>query len=180
MSLLPGRQIYLTGYMATGKSKVGPILAERLQRLYVDTDDLIVEADGRPIPDIFEQDGEAAFRRIEHACVEKASGMPAAVVALGGGAVTQEANWDVIRQTGVCLCFWATPEVIAERVSRSDERPLLVGMDDAALMDKILKMLAEREPYYSRADARVQSTEERTPEETTDLAIEALRRLDSA
>ena len=180
MSLFRGGQIYLTGFMATGKSKVGPILAERLQRLYVDTDDLIVEEAGRSIAEIFEQDGEAAFRAVEHACVKKASEMSGAVVALGGGAVTQEINWNVIRKTGVCLCFWAEPEVIARRVSRSDERPLLIGMDEATLMEKILKMLADRKPYYLRADARVQSVEERTPEETAELAIEALRRLEPA
>ena len=180
MSLLSGKQIYLTGFMATGKSKVGPLLADRLQRLYVDTDDLIVEADGRSIPEIFEQDGEAAFRQIEHDCVTKASAMSEAVVSLGGGAVTQEGNWEVIRQTGVCLCFTASQEVIYARVSRSDERPLLSGLDEDALREKIRRMLSDREPYYSRADAYVESVEERTPDETTELAIEELRKLDTA
>ena len=66
MTLLEGKQIFLTGFMATGKTKVGRILAERLGRPFVDTDNLIVATAGKSIPEIFDQDGEDAFRRIEH------------------------------------------------------------------------------------------------------------------
>ena len=177
MSPLSGRQVYLTGFMATGKSKVGPILAERLGRAFVDTDDLVVEAEGRSIQEIFEKDGEAAFRRIEHACVVKASEMPEAVISLGGGAITQERNWDTVRATGVCVCLRATAETIFERVSRSDERPLLSGLGDEERMARIRQMLAERATWYDRADVAVMSTEERTPEETAELVIVELERL---
>jgi len=163
--------------MATGKTKVGRILAERLGRPFVDTDDLIVETAGKTIPEIFAQDGEAAFRRIEHGCVVRASQMGEAVIALGGGAITQEANWETVRQTGICLCLKASPETIFERVSRNQERPLMAGLDDSARMARIRRMLAERQPFYSRADAFVASTECHTPEETADLAISELKKL---
>lgn len=177
MNLLSGQSIFLTGFMATGKTKVGRILADRLGRLFVDTDDLVVETAGKTIPEIFAQDGEAAFRRIEHDCVVRASRMGDAVIALGGGAITQEANWATIRQTGACLCFRASPQTIFERVSRNEKRPLMADLNAAGRMAKIRHMLAERRPFYNRADAFVTSTEDRTPEETANLAISELQKL---
>ena len=177
MSLLAGRQIFLTGFMATGKSKIGSLLAERLGRLFVDTDELIVQAAGKTVPEIFEQDGEAVFRWIEHDCVVRASQMPDAVIALGGGAITQEANWEVIRETGVCVCLRASAETIFERVSRTEgERPLMAGLDDAGRLAKIKEMLVEREAYYSRADLFVTSASDGLPEETAEAAIAELRK----
>lgn len=173
---LRGRQIFLAGFMATGKSKVGPILARRLDRIFVDTDELIVESAGKSIPRIFAEDGEAAFRRIERVCVVKAAGMPDAVIALGGGAVTQEGNWDTIRASGVCLCLRASAETILTRLGRAEgERPLMAGLNDEERMEKIRSMLAARAPFYNRADALVESTDYRTPEETVQLALKALK-----
>ena len=178
-SLLRDRQIFLTGFMATGKSKIGPILARRLDRIFVDTDELIVEAAGKSIPRIFAEDGEAAFRRIERGCVAHAAGMPAAVIALGGGALTQEGNWDTIRASGVCLCLQASAETIFTRLRRTEgERPLMAGLTDEDRMAKIRSMLAARAPFYDRADAFVASTEDRAPEETVQLAVSALEGLD--
>ena len=178
MRLLEGRQIFLTGFMATGKSKIGPLLAGLLGRPFVDTDALVEETAGKTIAEIFETEGEAVFRRIEHDCVATASAMPDSVISLGGGAITQEANWDVMRQTGVCLCLKASVETIFARVTRSDERPLLSGLGDAERMDRIHRMLNERKRYYSRADVFVTSTEDRTPGETADLAVKELGKLD--
>ena len=102
--------------------------------------------------------------------------MDSAVISLGGGAITQERNWKVIRETGVCLCLRASAETIFDRVSRKEERPLLAGLDDEGRMQKIRAMLQEREPFYSRADVFVTSTENRTPEETAEIAIRKLKR----
>ena len=177
-SPLRGRQIFLTGFMATGKSKIGPILAVRLGRIFVDTDALIENAAGKSIPRIFAEDGEHAFRRIEHSCVVRAAGMREAVIALGGGAVTHEMNWDTIRASGVCLCLRASPATIFARLRRTEgERPLMAGLNDEDRMEKIRSMLAARAPFYDRADAFVESTERRTPEETVELAVSALKSL---
>ena len=110
--------------------------------------------------------------------MRKASEMRDAVIALGGGAITQEANWETIRETGVCLCLRALPETIFERVSRTEgERPLMAGLDDAGRLEKICKMLAAREPFYNRADVFVMSSEGKTPEDTADEAIVELEKL---
>ncbi len=173
---LPDKPIFLTGFMATGKSKVGRILAERLGRAFVDTDDLVVEAAGKSIPDIFAQDGEPVFRQLEHEAIQRASQMPCAIISLGGGAVTQERNWDVIRASGVCLCFRASVETIYERVSRKrDERPLLAGLDDDGLRQRIKEMLEKRAPFYNRADAFVTSSDEYSPEDMAEVALDALK-----
>jgi len=172
------KPIFLTGFMATGKSKVGRVLAERLGRVFVDTDEMIVEAAGKSIPEIFEQDGEPVFRQLEHEAIRRASEMDNVIVSLGGGAITQVRNWDVIRATGVCLCFTASVETIFERVSRKrDERPLLAGLDDAGLRTKIETMLQERDVYYKKSDAFVESVEDREPEETADLALVELEKV---
>jgi shikimate kinase/3-dehydroquinate synthase len=178
MVQLVDNPIFLTGFMATGKTKVGRVLADRLGRGFVDTDDLIVEAAGKSIPEIFEADGEVVFRDLEHEAVRCASVTSNVVVSLGGGAITQERNWDVIRATGVCLCFRASVETIFKRVERKrDERPLLAGLDDEGLRAKIGMMLKDRAPFYDRADAFVTSMEDRTPEETAEMALTELRKV---
>ncbi len=176
MSDLPDKPIFLTGFMATGKTKVGRVLAAWLQRPFVDTDDWVVEAAGKTIPEIFEQDGEAAFRQWEHKAIIEASQRGPVIVSLGGGAIAQERNWAVIRKTGVCLCFRASVHTIFERVCRKrDKRPLLAGLDDDGLKNKIAEMLADREPFYARADAFANSTNDRTPEDTARMALVALQ-----
>ena len=176
MNRVPEGQIFIAGFMATGKSRIGPILARRLGRAYVDTDDLVQEAVGKTIPEIFEKEGEEAFRKIEQACVTAASKMPNSVIALGGGAIAHEPNWKTIRSTGICICLRATPETIFKRVARSGRRPLLKGLSGEARMAKIRQLLVEREPFYRRADLFVMSTNERTPEETVERIMLSLEK----
>ena len=129
-------------------------------------------------PRFFEQDGETAFRQLEHQAVIEASKMGNVIISLGGGAITQERNWAVIRKTGVCLCFRASVDTIFERVSRKrDERPLLAGLDDEGLKNKIEVMMADRERFYARADAFATSTNDRTPEDTAETALIELQRV---
>lgn len=172
------KPIFLTGFMATGKSKVGRVLADVLGREFVDTDEMIVEAAGKSIPEIFDEDGEAHFRQLEHEAIVRASQMDHVIISLGGGAITQDRNWDVIRQTGVCLCFTASVDTIFERVYRKkDERPLLAGLDEQGLRDKIETMLRARDRFYKQADAFVTSTEDRSPEDTAELALAELKKV---
>ncbi len=178
MRFLYDKPIFLTGFMATGKSKVGRVLATLLGRVFVDTDEMIVEMTGKSIPEIFEQDGESVFRELEHKAILQASQMADVIVSLGGGAITQARNWDVIQKTGVCLCFTASVETIFERVSRKrHERPLLMGLDDDGLRNKIKTMLQERDVFYKQADAFVNSTETCSPEETAERALVALEKV---
>lgn len=178
-AILEGRQIFVTGFMATGKSKIGPILAALTDRAYVDTDEMIVEAAGKSIPEIFEQDGEDAFRDLEHRCVTEAAKGEAAVISLGGGAIAYERNWNVIEREGVSLCIRASVDTIYGRVARKrDERPLLADLSEAECREKIRSMLEERERYYGRANVFVTSDEVKSPEDTAVEALGLLRALD--
>jgi shikimate kinase len=154
------RPLFLTGFMATGKSRIGRVLALRLDRPFYDTDEMVETRAAKPIPRIFSEDGEQVFRQLEAECVVDAASRPEAVVALGGGAITHGENRDSIRAArGILICIQADTETILERVSRRDDRPLLAGLTRAEKREKIESMLQERAPHYSTADITVRSTE---------------------
>ena len=92
--------VFLTGFMGTGKTKIGRLLAQLLGRVFVDTDHLIEERAGQSIPQLFATHGEAQFRQLEHQCLAEAAARPGAVIALGGGAIAQERNWELLGRAG--------------------------------------------------------------------------------
>ena len=149
--------------MASGKSRTGRALAERLGRTFVDTDAVIVERAGKSITDIFAQDGEAAFRQMERDIIaEIARNEAPQVVSLGGGALNQPENLKVIRESGTIIRLWASPEILSERIGRKNTRPLLANLSDEERLVKIKTMLKEREPIYAQADFSVESTNDAT------------------
>ena len=168
--------VFLTGFMATGKSKIGRLLASRMRRVFIDTDEMIEARAGKAIAAIFADEGEESFRALERECVAEAASQEA-VVALGGGAITQDENWKAIRDvSGVLICLEADVETILTRVSRRETRPLLAGLNREEQREKIGRMLTERAPYYGRAHITVRSSEDRLPEETVGELLELLRK----
>ncbi len=153
--------IYFTGFMASGKSRIGHAVAERLHTTFIDTDAAIVEREGKSISEIFAEDGEAAFREMEKKLIEEIAADPnPKVVALGGGTLSQASIVSLIRKTGLIVRLWASPEVLSERIGRKDTRPLMAGLSPEARLEKIKTMLAERESRYALADFSVESTNE--------------------
>ncbi|MBR4008138.1 shikimate kinase, partial [Fibrobacter sp.] len=151
--------IFLTGFMASGKSRTGRTLSERLGRPLVDTDAVIVERAGKSISEIFEQDGEAKFREMERDVIaEIAANETPQVVSLGGGAINNPENVKVIRESGTLIRLWAKPEILSERIGRKNTRPLLANLSDEERLAKIKVMLKEREKNYAQADFSVEST----------------------
>jgi len=144
----------LIGFMGTGKSTIGRLVAEHVQFGFVDTDEWIVERLGRSISDIFAQEGEAAFRQYEKNALEALAGRRNLVIAAGGGLAADPANMASLKAH--CLVFWlvASPETIWERVQTQTHRPLLQGPDP---MGKIRELLAAREPAYRQADVFIHS-----------------------
>lgn len=139
----------LIGFMGTGKSSVGRLLASQLNFRFVDTDVLIEEQAGRSISEIFARDGEAAFRAIEKAVVADLARSRGLVISTGGGLAADESNLASLKQHALVVCLWASPEVIWERVRHQRHRPLL---QDAEPMEKIRALLAARAPFYKQAD----------------------------
>ena len=166
--------IFLTGFMGVGKSKIGGILAWRLARDFLDTDQMVEERAGMEIAAIFASAGEEHFRQLEHECVRDACARKNAVISLGGGAIVQQRNLELVRREGILICLEADVETIVERVSRRDVRPLLSGLSAEEKREKIESMLAERAPYYDQAHIKMLSSEGLAPEETAEKLIELL------
>ncbi len=168
--------VFLTGFMATGKSKIGRLLASRMRRIFIDTDQMIEARAGKAIAAIFADEGEESFRALERECVVEAASREA-VIALGGGAIAQEKNLKAIGDAdGVLICLEADVDTILKRVSRRDTRPLLSGLSWEEKREKISSMLAERAPYYGRAHITVRSTDDRRPDDTVSELMELMRR----
>lgn len=160
MPPLHGKNIYLTGFMATGKSRVGKELARLLNRPFTDTDSLIEADAGLAISEIFERMGENAFRDLESDIVRQVSTRQEWVIALGGGAVIREENWRAISSSGVVVCLSASLDTLVARVRRKNNRPLLENLSDESLQQKISDMLTLRMPHYLKADYFFESLEE--------------------
>jgi shikimate kinase len=169
---LPDR-LLLIGMMASGKTTVGRIVAERLGWGYLDSDEQVCERTGRSVREIFEQDGEAAFRKEERLALEAAvADDQPRVIAVAGGAVLDIANRTLLRRAGTIAWLRADPEVLAERVGRSGQghRPLLGDDPGAALR----RLDAERRPIYEELADIVLDVEGRSPEELAEALVQEL------
>ncbi|RDU35201.1 shikimate kinase [Neobacillus piezotolerans] len=154
------RTIFLIGFMGSGKSTVGRLLAERLGVRFIDTDEEIAEKEGKSINEIFAEDGEAYFRELETALL---TGLPEsnAVVGTGGGVPLKEINRVVMKEKGIAVFLDAPADVILSRLIYDQSRPLLKGDKDKEIRER----LSIRMPIYLEiADIRI-STSGKTPEE---------------
>jgi shikimate kinase len=168
---MPDKMVILTGFMGSGKSSVGTLLAERFGCRYIDLDAVIVEAAGCSINEMFARDGEAAFRalesaRLEHLLMSGESG----VLATGGGAVISPKNRALMRDRGLVINLKVTLDQVLTRLHGCSDRPLLAG-DDAA--ERAAALMKEREQFYADADIRI-DTDGKSVE---DVATEILCRL---
>ena len=149
---MAGQQIVLIGLSGVGKSTVGRKLAERLGWPFVDTDDLITEAEGSSPAELIDRDGEPAFRQIEERVVAEAAQRVPAVIATGGGAFLSAKNRTALGEQGFICYLDATPSAIAARLRLDSERRPLVGDDPAELVTRLGELDRERRRYYSHAD----------------------------
>lgn len=144
----------LIGFMGTGKSSVGRLVADQLHFDFLDTDELIETRSGKSITEIFAQHGEPAFRELEHQLVTELAARTRTVIATGGGLPVNPANLVSLKQHALVICLWASPGKIFERVHNQTHRPLLHEADPRA---KIQTLLAAREPAYRQADVLLNS-----------------------
>jgi shikimate kinase len=165
------RNVVLTGFMGTGKTEVGGILAHRLGYVLIDVDGVIEKEQEMKISDIFSELGEPAFRDIESAVIKRLAEREGAVISTGGGAVLRQENMDILRNKGVIVCLAASAETIYDRTKRSKDRPLLKVDDPLA---RIRELLALRQPYYEKADIVV-DTEGRSPMKVADEIIAGMK-----
>ncbi|MFD1955118.1 shikimate kinase [Paenibacillus thailandensis] len=165
-------KIVLVGFMGTGKSTVSRLLADELGWLRIDTDDEIVEREGRPIAAIFAEAGEESFRRIESEVIESVMNAPGpAVVATGGGAPLAERNRQAMLARGYVVALKADASHIIARVQADPARPLLAG--DAE--NRVPLLLEQRRSVYDFAHSIIDTTS-MTAEEVAAAIMEGWKR----
>jgi shikimate kinase len=165
------KNIVLTGFMGTGKTEVGKILAQKLGYQMIDSDSEIERDQGLSINEIFEKQGEQFFRDIEADVIKRLSERKNCVISTGGGAVLRQANIDNLRRTGVIVCLTADPETILQRTAGDNERPLLQTDNP---LQRIKELLAIRRPFYEKSDIMI-DTKGRTPLEISEEIIKEIR-----
>ncbi|MBC8095439.1 MAG: shikimate kinase [Akkermansiaceae bacterium] len=142
----------LIGFMGTGKSSVGQLVAAALHFTFLDTDQLIESRVGKTIPEIFTQDGEPAFRQLEAQVVLELESRTKHLISTGGGLPTNPANLASLKSHSLVVCLWASPEKIWERIRHQTHRPLLHDPDPLA---RITSLLTARDPFYRQADVLI-------------------------
>jgi shikimate kinase len=172
------RHLVLVGLMGSGKSTVGARCAVRLDRAFVDVDDVVAVNAGRAVPEIFATDGEPAFRALERAALAEVCASPAPlVIACGGGAMGDAENRRHVREHGVVIWLTADAETLATRVGAGaarTQRPLLAG--DAAPAATLERLATLRAPAYEAAAHATVDTAGRTVDEVADAVLEEFAR----
>jgi shikimate kinase len=156
------KNIYIVGFMGTGKTVAGRALAKQLRSDFVDLDSCIEEKEGTSIADIFKAKGEEHFRVLEKQELLTASVKKGAVISCGGGIVIDPENMELMKGTGLCICLSASPQEILKRIGATSHRPLLHNADP---LDRIQKLLSDRDAYYRQADIII---------DTTNLSVEEI------
>jgi shikimate kinase len=170
--------IWLVGLMGAGKSSVGPPLARRLGRRFVDTDAEIEREQGEPVAAIFARAGEPAFRTLEREMVTRWLGEPA-VVALGGGAIAEPGLRAAVASAGTVVWLRAQPETLLARIGEAAARPLLAGLPEAGRLARLRELLEAREPAYASA-ALVVDTDGREVDEVVERIARGLSAREAA
>lgn len=146
------RNIYLVGFMGSGKTRQGELLARALKRPFVDTDRLIIEQHGLSISEIFERFGEPYFRTTELATLADLARRSSHVISVGGGTVVRDEVWPLLQSSGVSIYLRRSIDQLVEQLRKFDNRPLLKNVGSNGLRDHVTQMLQVRESYYLRAD----------------------------
>lgn len=171
--------IFLTGFMGSGKSTIGPILANTIGYRFIDLDLLIEQREGRKIGDIFKQEGEKRFREMERTLLREVVQSPRMVVSLGGGTISDQKTLDLIKESGVLVYLKANSEYIYRRLRTKSDRPMLRTadgqlMDADQLQHRIDELMTERKNYYEQAHVVIH-TDDKKIGHTIDEIVKRLR-----
>jgi shikimate kinase len=143
--------------MGSGKSTIGPILANTLGFEYVDVDRFIEQKTKKPIMEIFSTEGEQAFRTLERDTLRELADLDHCVISLGGGTIANEENYQLVSHNGILVYLKLSPEEILQRVQYRNDRPMLKDehgnpLPPQELEKRVLDLLGRREQFYTRAD----------------------------
>ena len=164
---------YLTGFMAAGKSTIGPILANTLGWSFFDLDKEIEKHEGMKIVELFEQKGEDYFRGIETTFLKNLSEDEKSIISLGGGAIASDMNFGIIKSTGKIIYLKSSPEMAYKRLRFKKDRPAFI-FDEVEVptkeqfLERINQLLDSRKKYYEQCDFIV-DTDNQTVGKTVDI-----------
>ena len=161
--------IVLIGYRGTGKSTVGKLLARRLGRQFVSTDEEIVKRVKRTIPEIVAQEGWEYFRDLESEVCREFAGRDRLVIDTGGGAILRTQNVEALKKNGALFWLTASFETITKRIGRDNQRPSLTG--SKSFVDEIQDVLRERTPKYQAASDHVITTDDRSIKQLVEILL---------
>lgn len=161
--------IVLVGFMGAGKSSVGRILARRLGRCLIETDDMITAKEGRSIPEIFAAEGETYFRAAEEEAVGLLGLKRGEVIATGGGLPCRDSRPETLRALGTVIWLSGDLDTLIERALRGGDRPMLAGRG----REEVRALYRGREPFYRQADLTVDTTD-LSPDQVAGHIISAL------
>lgn len=151
--MTPSRaNLYLVGFTGTGKSTVGRHAARELGFEFIDSDHAIEASHGKPVAQIFAEEGEAAFRELERKFIAEGHPARGCVVACGGGLIVPDGMLELVRSRGVVVCLHAPLATVLQRTTRTAHRPLLQGENRE---ERLRTLFAAREAIYRRTDAMV-------------------------
>lgn len=162
------RNIVLVGFMGSGKTTVGRLIAEKTGMPLLDMDALIVERAGKSINDIFAEDGEPHFRALEREIAIELANGECQIVSTGGGIVLNPDNITDFEKTGLVVCLLADSETVLERVRHDSSRPLLAGDKET----KILELLESRKSLYASITHKIDTSGRPSPEPTAQEIID--------
>jgi shikimate kinase len=165
------KNIVLIGFMGTGKTSVGGLIANRMGWPFIDTDLVIVNKVRKSIPDIFRTKGEEYFRAIEHEVISDVTKRNSTVIATGGGAVLNPENMRMLRECGIVVALDAQLDTIWNRIKESNDRPLVFGKNSKSeLEDLFLKRLHA----YENAHLRIK-VDNKKPQEIAEEIINIIK-----
>ncbi len=162
--------LVLAGFMGTGKSTIGRIVAARLGLAFVDTDTEIERQAGRTIAQIFAQDGEATFRRLEAQVCQEIAARRDQVIAVGGGALLDDGTRQAFAQTGLIVCLMASLDEILRRVGDDPARPLF-----STDRERLMALYTRRAAHYASLPHMIDTTT-RTPAQVAGEVIDLWKR----
>ncbi len=157
---MPGKIVYIIGFMGSGKTTTGRKLASRMGWNFIDLDKQIEKYTRMTIPELFSEYGEAHFRDIEAELLRMHESDTNIVISTGGGAPCHDNNMDYMKRTGLTIYLKLSPAQLKARLDNSKgERPLIKGLEADNLLEFIDNKLTEREKWYSRAEIVIEGTD---------------------
>jgi shikimate kinase len=163
--------IYLIGFMGSGKSSTGRKIASSLRWQFADTDKIVEEQEGATVTELFEQKGEEYFRKAETRALRTVSERSRTVIACGGGTPCSDENMKIMKSTGVIVYLKMPAEALASRLLKSKtKRPLLQGAGETGMTERVRDLLNRRSEWYEQADKVLDSMNDTVEEMTSVIA----------